>query len=485
MMINLAGFQTCDVRGVYGSRADAPISPLHAYLLGRSLAQVVPADQSVLIAGDGRDSTKVLLAALQTGLARACLNLGTEVPTPLAYFAKQQRKAHALAIVTASHHPAPFNGIKIQVGDLPAQPELITCLRAHVKKEFQKGARPPDPLPLPLPDVSICRQLWNQYRDSLAELCPELPNMSIVVDCMHGCYSDYAREALEAANFHVHTLRDETKGNFNSIRPDPSEDKNLSDLQSAVTQKKARLGVGLDGDGDRARFVDENGHLVDNGTMLVLFASYLLETNESMDRTTVVYDQKTRRAVVHALRAAGSTPVREKSGHTFLRSRMLTENALLGGENSGHFFWGGRNIGPVDAGDCGLLAIFVVARMLAHYQCSLSQLASRVPASPFYTGDIRGLYFPHDRTELLDNLATKASRRGYQVDSTDGVRIESPRAFVQLRASVTEPDLLTAVLDADDGHSLTSISAVLLDLLPDKAAEIARHIQQRIEALCT
>ena len=484
-MINLAGFQPCDVRGVYGSQADAPISPLHAYLVGRSLAQFVPADQSVLIAGDGRDSTKVLLAALQAGLTRTCLNLGTQIPTPLAYFAKQQQNAYASAIVTASHNPAPFNGIKIQVADLPAQPELIASLRDHVEKEFQKGTRPPDPLPVPLPELSIRQQLWKQYRDSLTQLCPELPSMSIVVDCMHGCYSDYAREALEAANFDVLTLRDETKGNFNSISPDPSQDKNLSGLQSAVTQKKAGLGVGLDGDGDRARFVDENGHLIDNGTMLVLFARYLLETNESAGGTTVVYDQKTRRAVVHALRAAGITPVREKSGHTFLRTRMLTENAVLGGENSGHFFWGGHNIGPVDAGDCGLLAIFVVARMLAHYQCSLGQLASRVPASPFYTGDIRGLYYPHDRTELLDDLATQAGRRGYQVDSTDGVRIESPRGFVQLRASVTEPDLFTAALDADDWHSLSGISAVLLDLLPDRAAEIAAHIQQRVEALRT
>jgi hypothetical protein len=121
-MLNLNGFQACDVRGAYGNSDSAEVSPLLAYLIGRSLARHVPAAAAVQLSGDGRASTPALLAALATGLNRPYLNLGAGVPTPLAYVARQMRQVHTTAIVTASHNPPAINGIKQQPPITPPGP---------------------------------------------------------------------------------------------------------------------------------------------------------------------------------------------------------------------------------------------------------------------------------------------------------------------------------------------------------------------------
>jgi len=486
--INLSGFQPCDVRGRHGPGPDAQISPLHAFLIGQALAELLPAGAQTLTSGDGRASTPGLLAALDAGLGGRAVSLGAGVPTPLAYLARQELGLGGCAIVTASHNPPAFNGIKLQLGDQPPTPELLAVVRNRVqaRAEAAAGALPASPARAAEgTEPPALRRAWAAYDQCLADVFGKrLGGLRIALDCMHGCWAGDGPARLRAAGAEVVALRDRRLGDFAGATPDPAVDAHLTDLGGAVRGGGFALGAALDGDGDRVRFLDETGHLLDNGSVLVLLARHLQACGpESRRAGAVVYDQKTRLAVVAELRQAGLQPVRERSGHSFMRARLLAEHAILGGENSGHFFWGTPGFYPVVAGDCGLFAVFVVADLLRRAGRSLSELAATVPPSPFYTGDIRGLRYEGDRAALLAAVAASARDAGYVVDTEDGVRLESPTAFVHLRASVTEAGLLTAALDALDADGLVAMADPLAALLPAAAQPIAAAVRQRVRAL--
>ena len=477
--MNLTGFQPCDVRGEYGEGPEAQISPAHARLIGRALASLVPNGGRLLLAGDGRASTPPLIAALSGGYARVRLNLGAAIPTPLAYFAKHLFRIHSSAIVTASHNPPRFNGIKLQLGDWPAQTEMIRRIRDDLAllKAVQPGEDDAQASPI---DSAEREAAWAAYKQHVKATFPLAKGMRVAVDCMHGCYSGRAGELLEEQGYAVTPLRDTLAGDFNGITPDPSEDRNLAALRGVAAGGSFAFGAALDGDGDRVRFVDERGQPIDNGAMLVLLVRYLLESGRTGGRVKVVYDQKIRLAVVRALRAAGAPPVMEKSGHTFIRTRMLREGALFGGEVSGHFFWGAREFYPVEAGDCGLFTMMAVGDMLDRAGQPLSVLAHSVPESPYYTGDIRGLRYEGNRVKLLESLAASVDRARYQVSREDGVRIETPDAFAHLRASVTESQMLTAAFDAVDRPALVAMAELVVRQLPGDARTLADGIMHRI-----
>jgi len=478
-VLNLSGFQVCDVRGVYGPDERAQIGPPHAFRIGRAVAARVPAGAAAIVSGDGRASTPALLSAFLAGFQRPCSNLGAAVPTPLAYFARHLRGAHATAIVTASHNPAAFNGIKLQLGAWPVSPEEMAAIREDVAKMDAVGYAPATLSE----DASLRRETWDAYVAAARQAFGDGGGAMLAVDCMHGSYSGYARELLAALGYRVAALRDRCDGAFCGIEPDPSVDRNLAPLAAAVRQGGFAFGVALDGDGDRARFVDERGNAVDNGAVLALFVRYLLESGRDAGRRAVVYDQKTRLAVVAALRKCGTEPRVEKSGHAFIRTRMLREGALFGGEKSGHFFWGGGAVYPVDGGDCGLFAAAAMGGVLRFFGRPLSALAAEIPPSPFYTGDIRGLRYEGDRELLLQEVANAIDRRAWRVSTEDGVRIESPDAFAHLRASVTETGMLTAAFDAADRDGLHRLVETMLRALPGEAAAVGRAIRERVATL--
>jgi phosphomannomutase/phosphoglucomutase len=475
-VLNLAGFQDCDVRGVYGPDASAQISPLHACRIGQAVRARIPADAAVILSGDGRSSTQALLAALAGGLRRPCLSLGAGVPTPLAYLARHLRGAHASAIVTASHNPAPFNGIKLQLGALPITPGEMAAIRDDVATRTDAPAAPAD---VPA-DARLLRETREAYAAAARQAFGGGQGAALAVDCMHGCHSGHARELLAALGYRVTALRDRLDGAFCGIEPDPAVDRNLAPLAAAVRGGRFAFGAALDGDGDRARFVDERGAAVDSGAALVLLVRWLLESGRDAGRRVVVYDQKTRLAVVAALRRCGAEPRVEKSGHTFIRTRMLQEDALFGGEKSGHFFWGRGGIYPVAGGDCGLFAAIALGEALRFFGRPLSALDAEVPDSPFYTGDIRGLRYDGDRGRLLEAVAGAVDRTACRVSTEDGVRVESPDAFAHLRASVTETGTLTAAFDAADRDGLRRMAETILRALPPDAAAVAEAIRARI-----
>jgi phosphomannomutase/phosphoglucomutase len=279
----------------------------------------------------------------------------------------------------------------------------------------------------------------------------------VVVDAGHGCASQWAPQAFGAAGAQVVPLFCTPDGTFPDRSPNPARPEAVRAARQAVRDSGADLAACFDGDGDRAVFVDERGDYVPAEEVLILLARDRLAREPG---AAVVYDQKCTHQVPLQIEAAGGRPVREKSGHTFIKARLLAEDAVLGGEISGHFFF--RELG----GDDGLYAALWVARMLAGSGRSLARMREAIP-DYYVTGEMRVPCPPGHAHAIVG--AVRAAFADRPQDDTDGVRVEFEDGWALCRPSVTEP-VVTLAVEGYTPQARDRIRAALERIVRDAAA---------------
>ena len=460
-------FKACDIRGAYPDELDETFYADVGRAVGTLLRHGAEAP-SVAAAGDVRRSTPTLRAALIDGLvATGCRvhDLGI-VPTPVAYFAANRLHADGLAIVTASHNPAGDNGLKLRLGPMPITiEEMARVEQTLASRRFAAGRGSVRP-------VSV----EDEY---IAWLCSNAElggGLRFVLDCGNGGYSDLAPRVLRRLGCNAVELFCTPDGTFPNRPPNPAVPGNLGALRAAVKDAGAAFGVALDGDGDRCAIVDDAGRSLTGDQAIILLARHILSSplpsGEGARRgegegEKVVCDIKCSKAVFDAVAACGATPLLERSGHTFIKARMITENARFGGELSGHFFY--RELG---GGDDGLYTCLRVAELARK---SPQRLSALVDAMPHYavTPDLRVPYAAADGPERLEQIAASADG---EVVRLDGVRVAYPEGWALARCSVTEP-LLTFRFEAYEG-SPRRIAERFLASAPD----LRRLVLERLDA---
>lgn len=437
----------CDIRGVYGAELDART----ALALGRAVGSRFK-NQLVAVGGDLRPSTPALLESLIQGLLYSGANvvsLGL-VPTPVFYFGKDQCQAQAGIMVTASHNPPQYNGFKVILGDLPVVPEDLQALAGEMKAErFSSG------------QGTYCQQTVDDaYVASLVAAFPGLTKWRIVVDAGNGSFWQLAPRVLSELGQDVVPLFCAPNGRFPNRNPNPSEAEHLGALRAHIRSQKAELGVAYDGDGDRVVFVDEAAQVLPADRILVLFIRSLLSQHPG---ARVVYDLKSSSVVADEIAAAGGSAIMERSGHAFIKRRLMTEGALLGGEVSGHYFFGSLNR------DDALYATLLLLQVLDELHLSLAQAMATIPAYPI-TPDIRLPCAPEQAQKIVDQVAQAFT--AYPQDRLDGVRVLFPTGWVLVRVSVTEP-LITLRFEARTESDLAALqekvrhaSALLAEIWP-------------------
>jgi phosphomannomutase/phosphoglucomutase len=435
-------FKACDIRGRYGSELNADVAGPIGRAIGSELA-----GKTVVVGGDVRPSTEPLKSALIQGLiACGCrvLDLGV-LPTPAFYFAKDHLKAPGGVMVTGSHNPPGDNGFKISLGNEAITEAEIERIKQRVERsEFVNGKGSCERM-----DVIAA------YEDFLRSRFRKTGGLKVVVDAGNGCYSQIAPRVLRDRGCEVVELFCEPDGRFPNRSPNPAVASNLKVLCAKVAESEANLGVAYDGDGDRVVFVDERGRVVESDVSLVLFARHYLRKR----RGDVVYDIKCSSVVGDETRKAGGTPIMEKSGHAFIRRTLMARNAVLGGEISGHFFFG-------DLGrDDGLYATLVMLDTVRADGRGLAAMSDSVPRY-FITPDLR-LPCPPERSGLLVRELEEAFRNepGCKVNTLDGVRIAWSDGWALARPSVTEP-LLTMRFEAHSERRLAEIRQTILARVP-------------------
>jgi phosphomannomutase/phosphoglucomutase len=459
-----SAFKACDIRGRYGEG----IITLEGFRrLGRALGTLAArrgATGPLLVAGDVRPHSAPLRAALAEGLLAAGVDLleaGT-LPTPAVYFAIRHLDAAGGATVTASHNPAPYNGLKFILGRLPVRPDDLAELAGLVRDgPLASGAgtaRPVEVLPA--------------YRRHLAALCPRpLTGLRLMVDCGHGCASGLAGPVLNDLGAEVQTLFDRPDGTFPGRHPDAARAENLSALAARVPAAGADLGIAFDGDGDRVSFLTAEGRFAPADQVIALLADDAVRRAraEGEDAPSVVYDIKCSRLVARAVEDAGGRALMEKSGHAFIKRRVLTEQAVLGGEVSGHYFY--RRL---EGGDDGLYTAWRVADLLQRTGRSLAGLLAGLPPTCI-TPDLRLPCPPEEAKRLLDALAA-AHAANPTLCRLDGLRAEFDDGWALLRPSITEP-AVTFRFESASPEGLARVVDAFLAELPSWREKIHNDMQ--------
>lgn len=461
-------FKACDVRGLVGEE----LTPALFRRMGRSLAIMMGDAGRIGVGGDVRPSTPELKAALIEGLhenGRSVTDIGI-VPTPVVYFAKRRLKLDAAAMVTASHNPAEYNGLKFMIGDLPVLPEDLERLgrlsggresaRPNAKKEGEVVAT----------DVLAAYADW--LPGAVDEIAPPRSeprgNRRVVVDAGNGCYGAVAPGILEGApGVEVVPLFCETDGAFPNREPNSAEPEALAKLCETVRNTGADLGIAFDGDGDRVAFVDEAGiPLHADETMLLLLRGLAGRVAERR----VVYDLKCTQWVAREAERLGARPLMERSGHAFIKRRMIIEEAALGGEASGHYFYD-----ALRGGDDGLFTGLLMVRLLQADTGTLSEMRNALPKR-YVTPELR---VPVERAlskEYLDEV--ESAFGGEQVIRLDGLRVEFPEGWALLRPSITEPKV-TLRFEGRDATSLHEVMARFLKAVPELSASVRAALAGR------
>jgi len=356
-------------------------------------------------------------------------------------------------MVTASHNPPDQNGLKITLGKLPITEDQLRHIRGMAESHAFLARR----------GKLHYAEILSDYEDHIAargeRLLSGVTGMpKIVVDCGNGCYSEIAPRVFARLGLPIVPLYCEIDGTFPNRSPNSSIPENLSALRTMVMESHADLGVAFDGDGDRVSFVDENGDVLAADHAGAIIAAHMPEPIGEGDK--VVLDQKCSAAIADVIAALGGESVMERSGHTFIKTRMMEEQAKLGTEVSGHFFY--RDIG---GGDDGLYSALIMAGIVGR-EGKLADLVAKIPKY-VSTPDLRVDIAPD--TALLGRIASVFPKE--HVSRLDGVRVTFEGGWGLARMSVTEP-IMTLRFEGKDRTSLRQVMAAFLAPAPELAAAI-------------
>ncbi|MCU0962322.1 MAG: hypothetical protein MUF48_19665 [Pirellulaceae bacterium] len=462
-------FKSCDVRGIVDQDWDAG----DALRIGLSLGLMLRArgQQSIVGGGDLRRSTPRLKTALIDGLVGAGIDVEDvgQVPTPVVQFAARHLAVANLAIVTASHNPGVYNGIKFLVDGRPPVPAVMQELEQRLATAAPAARRGKTSRTDILPEYEAwvsgaARELVTRSNRADTPASHHRHSGSaaqtrVVVDTMGGAFTGLAPRVLSAAGYETLELDPAVDPDFARRDPNPARDRNLLPLIDAVVRHRADLGVALDGDGDRVVFVDARGQIARPEQIAVLLVEHCFPGG------TVVYDLKCASIVSRAAQAGGGRSIMQPSGHGFIKATMLDTGAELGVEVSGHHFFG-----LLGGGDDGLFTALVVLGLLRQLGTPLHDEVARI-GWPAITPDVRVAY-EGDRGAVL---AAIAARCGGRVSQLDGIRAEYTDGWALARASITEP-ALTFRFESTDRQQWRAMVARFLAGAPDLLPRVLEHV---------
>lgn len=442
-------FKAYDVRGVYPGEINEEV----ARQIGLAFQHVLDAEDrargnTVVVSRDMREHSPPLAAALIEGLREAgldVLDIGLAT-TPMNYFAVGHTGAAGGIQVTASHNPSRYNGFKFsRHGARPVSGDHGIAL---MEEKVASGDLPRADRPGTLRQGDV----FDDYRRHVLSFLHDghARRLKVAVDVANGMATIY-RPILEAAGIDLVPLYFELDGRFPNHEANPLKEENLRDLERAVREHGADLGVAFDGDADRAAFVDERGEPIGSDLMTGLIGGELLTRAPG---SAVLYDLRSSRAVAEYIEEKGGVPVRERVGHSFMKATLRQRNGVFGGELAGHYYFRDHFYA-----DSAILAVVEVLNLLRETGQPLSALVAplrRYAKSPEIN------FVVEDKAGAIRRLAERYADA--EIDYLDGITIRYPTWWANVRPSNTEP-YLRLVLEADTPEELERRRRELEDLL--------------------
>ena len=424
MKVNSEIFRAYDIRGI----VDKDLTEEITYFLGKAIGTFIQLQgrDSVVTARDGRISGDRLQHKFQEGvLSSGCnvLDIG-KVPTPLLYFATFENGISDGVMLTGSHNPKNYNGFKIVLDKKSTTSEKIDEIKSIIFEErFWDGNGK-------LSFLNIKEQYLAKIKEKIKIKKP----LKICLDCGNGIGGVIAPEAFKLSGIELVELFTEVDGNFPNHHPDPSNPKNLVDLQNKVKETKSDLGIALDGDGDRVGLIDSDGEVIYPDKYMMLLVEDILSKHK---KGSIVYDVKCSTNLEKLISDLNGTPVMSRTGHSYIKSKIIETDALLGGEMSGHIFFNDDWYGFDDAIYSALRIIEVISKK----NISSNKMFKKYP-SFFSTPEINISIPDQIKFKLIDEIKLHIKSTRFKYIDIDGVRLESETAWGLVRASNTSPNIV-------------------------------------------
>jgi len=438
-----------DVRGVVGET----LSEKDCYFIGRSFGTILnrKSYKKLVIGYDGRKSSvaftnEVIQGLRDSGIDVENIGLG---PTPMVYFAIKSRNADAGIIITGSHSPIEFNGIKMALKTGPFYGADVQELGLIAESgDFTNGEGN-------LSEFDI----QDIYVDRLLEAYEGDDSLTVSWDNGNGAAGEIIRLLTKKLPGKHILLFDEIDGSFPNHHPDPAVEENLKDLQNSVAENQSNIGVAFDGDADRFGAIDENGTIIWADILMAVYAADVLEENPNAE---IIADVKSSRVLFDEIERLGGRPLMWNTGHSIIKAKMLETKAPLGGELSGHICFADKYYGFDDGLYCAVRMLNIISKRGK----ALSEMVAHLPKM-HNTPEIR-FHVPAERKfiipkEIKTHLR-KTNNKDVLINDVDGVRITRPEGWWLIRASNTE-DLLTIRAESFTKEGLEVLKSQVIDQL--------------------
>lgn len=423
--IDASIFKAYDIRGIVGKT----INENTFRLIGRAIGSEAKDQHKLRLAvgRDGRLSSDSLTKALIDGiLSSSCsvIDIG-KVPTPLLYFACEELGTQSGVMVTGSHNPADYNGLKIVIAGKTLSGEDIQNLYQRIERDDLSSGQGS------ISEANVIDDYIKRIVDDVHTARP----IKVVIDCGNGIAGVVAPKLLRDFGCEVVELYCEVDGSFPNHHPNPSQEENLRDLATAVQQHEAELGLAFDGDGDRIGVVDATGQAIWPDRLMVMFAQDVLSREAG---ATVIYDVKCTNLLGDAISRAGGEAIMSPSGYSIIKKTIQETGAKLAGELSGHIFFNDRWFGFDD----GLYAACRLLEFLSNdpLERTPSEVFDALPHRES-TPEILIEMNDGESKRFVAQLESEAHFPGAQTSKIDGVRADYPNGWGLVRASNTMPGL--------------------------------------------
>jgi len=380
---------------------------------------------SLVVGRDGRLSGPSLIEAFCDSLINSGINVKNIglVTSPMLYFAAKKEISKSGIIITGSHNPKNYNGIKMVIDDKPVSGSEILELMEDISplEGLKKGSL-------------VFEDIKDSYLDEIVSniKLSNKPKLKVVLDCGNGAAGCVAPELFKKLGCDVYELFSEVDGNFPNHHPDPGKIENLKDLILEVQKQSADVGLAFDGDGDRLGLVTNKGEVIFPDKLMMLFSQDIL----SREKGKIVFDVKCSNHLENIISENGGEPIMTPTGHFHIKKAIKKTGALLAGEMSGHIFFNDKWHGFDDGPYSGARAIEIISNS----DKSISDLIAVLPKS-FSTPELNILVADETKFDIVESFAKDCSLKGEKI-TIDGLRINFGNGWGLIRASNTTPKLV-------------------------------------------
>ena len=440
-------FRAYDIRGTYPEQINKKVF----YDLGRTLGTTIKNsnNEPIVICRDGRTSSEDLQASMMSGITSCgidVINIGL-LPTPLMNFALKYEKLNNGLMITGSHNPKNYNGVKIVLDGLTLYGDYIQSLKNKmINNEYHVSKK--------LGKITTDTSISSKYIQFIKSKISFNSSIKIIIDCGNGVTSTIIRSLCSELKINAVIINEDIDGNFPNHPPDPSNPENLKQLYDAINENSADLGIAFDGDGDRIILMKKNGEIVWPDQLMMIFSQTILKNNPNR---SIVYDVKCSQHLENIIRENKGKPIISRTGHSYIKKTIKDHDAILGGEMSGHIFFNDSWFGFDD----GMYAMVRLMEIFSKLE-NIDDVFKNLPKS-ITTPEI-SIKYDDNHFTFMEKFVKLSMFSEAKKSEIDGLKLIYDDGWGLIRCSNTSPCLVLR-FEANSKKSLLRIQSIFKDAM--------------------